>query len=1135
MKNTLKILFLIVIIFCNNLFATNNTKENPLEKTTLQLEWKHQFEFAGFYAALEKGYYKDIGIDLEIKEFEEGINISEDVINGKATYGVASSALILERLKNKPVVLIASYFKQNALVLVTKPHIKTPFDLKNKKIMALDWEMGHTSLGVMLKDYGIEKDDYTLVNHDFKIDSFINGNVDAISIFITSQPFELDQLGIKYNILNPANFGIYSYDLELFTSEKVINNNLEKVHKFVEATNKGWEYAFANKNEIIDLIYDKYSKRKTKEALFYEALKTEEIFKLNVFKIGAITPELVKLNADMYSNLGLVNKNYNLNEMINDYFITNKKPLNIILTDEEKNFLKQNPKIKVHNESNWPPFNYSVNNLPLGFSIDYMNLLASKIGLSLEYVAGFTWDEFLEKIKKNEIDVMLNIAKTDDREKYLAFTSSYAKNIDTIFVKKDVYNLKSLNDFNGKTLAIIKGFYEEELLKKHYPQIKFLLVNDTLEALKKVVFNEADGAFDSLAVGNYFMENNYISNLKPAFEIQDPKFSLDIHIAVNKNNIILRDILEKAKNEITQDEISTLNRKWVNTSEIKTQNNNSIFLTKKEELYLSNRNIITMCVDPKWEPFEKIDNQGKYVGIAADIIKLISNKLNMQIKLIPSKSWEESLDFSKNKKCDILSFLNETPKRKEWLIFTKQLFTDENVIIGRIENSLIKDLSKIKASIAIPKEISMYEEIKNDFPNLVIIPVESEEEGFKYVEEKKADLTIASLIVSAHIIKENGLFNLEILNQAISHENILKIGVQKDDPILKDILNKAIQTISQEEINNIVNKWVAIKYEKGIDYTYLWISFGIIFILLIFFLYRQYLLKHTNNYLKSEVKKRTVQVEESNLILKQKRNELHELNQTLEIKINDEIEKNKIIQEKLFKADKMASMGEMISNIAHQWRQPLSVISTIATGIKLQKEINLLNNDELIGNMELINKNAQYLSKTIDDFRNFIKGDRNIQEYNLTDTIKNFTTIVESSIKNHNIKLILDLNDEIKVEGNPNELIQCLINLFNNSRDSLIETNQNKPLIFISTQIKDNSIQIKIKDNAGGIPENIMSKIYEPYFTTKHQSQGTGLGLHMTYRLITEAMHGKIEAINMEFKYNNKTFKGVEFKITLDM
>ena len=130
MKNMFK-LILFLILALNYLYA--NTTTNNLKEVTLQLEWKHQFEFAGFYAAVEKGYYEDIGIELEIKEFHDGINISQDVLNGKSTFGISSSALILERLNNKPVVLIASYFKQNALALVTKPEIKSPNDLKKQK------------------------------------------------------------------------------------------------------------------------------------------------------------------------------------------------------------------------------------------------------------------------------------------------------------------------------------------------------------------------------------------------------------------------------------------------------------------------------------------------------------------------------------------------------------------------------------------------------------------------------------------------------------------------------------------------------------------------------------------------------------------------------------------------------------------------------------------------------------------------------------------------------------------------------------------------------------------------------------------------------------------------------------------
>ena len=1129
MKFQIKTIILFILLI-NNLLLANQIDD--LKKVTLQLEWKHQFEFAGFYAAIEKGYYKDVGLELEIREFQEGINITQEVLSGNATFGISSSALILEKLNKKPVVLIASYFKQNALALVTKPNIKTPADLKNKKIMAVDWEMGHTSLGVILKDAGITSNDYTLVNHDFKVDKFVSGEVDAMSVFTTSQPYELDKLGVKYNILNPANFGIYSYDVELFTSEDIINSDTQKVKNFVEATNKGWEYAFKNKEEIVDLIYNKYSKKKSKESLLFEANQTEKIFKTNVFKIGAIAPELIKLNADMYTNLGLVNKDYDITTILNNYYFDINNKIQNVLTNEEKSYIK-NSIIKVHNELNWPPFNYNINGKATGYSIDYMNLLASKVGLNVEYISGPNWNDFLDLIKDNKLDVMLNIAKTEEREKYLNFTTPYLKAVDSVFVRKEVNNLKSLEDFKGKTLAVIDGFYEEELFRKYYPEIKLLLVKDSLEGLKKLAFKESDGFIDSFAVANYFIENNFIINLKPAFEIKDQRFNLSMGLATNKDNKLLQEILDKAKKEITIDEEFELKRKWINTNNVGAKS--TIPFSMEEEDYLSTKKVITMCVDPDWEPFEVLDKNGKHVGIAADIIKLITSKLGIEIKIIPTKTWEESIEFSKAKKCDILSFLNQTPQRESWLTFTEPIFQDPNVIIGRVDNDAIDDLSKIKASIAIPKETAMYERFQKDFPNLIIIPVNSENEAFEFIEQKKADLTIRSMIISAYTIKEKGLFNLKIINQPKNYENYLRMGIIKEEPILRDILNKAIITLTKDDIQNIVNKWISIKYEKVEDYTYLWLLISFIIILLIFFLYRQYLLKHNNNFLQNEILKRTHQLEKSNQILKEKKDELDKLNSSLEEKIIDEVEKNKLFQEKLFKADKLASMGEMMSNIAHQWRQPLSMISTVATGTKIQKEFGTLADEELVQNMDLINKNAQYLSETINDFRNFIKGDRKIKNYDLSTTINNFLHIIESTIKKDSINIILDLEKNIKIDGYPNELIQCLINIFNNAKDALEEIKQENPLIFISTALQNNIITISIKDNAGGIPQNIITKIYDPYFTTKHKSQGTGLGLHMTYKLIDEGMHGKIEAQNVEFEYENRIYKGAEFIISFNL
>jgi len=236
----------------------------------------------------------------------------------------------------------------------------------------------------------------------------------------------------------------------------------------------------------------------------------------------------------------------------------------------------------------------------------------------------------------------------------------------------------------------------------------------------------------------------------------------------------------------------------------------------------------------------------------------------------------------------------------------------------------------------------------------------------------------------------------------------------------------------------------------------------------------------------------------------------------------------------LFEQSKMASMGEMIGNIAHQWRQPLSVISTASTGIIMQKEYGLIDDNKLIETCNTINHNAQYLSKTIDDFKNFIIGDRNKKVFNLKDNINSFLLLVEGSIKTHNIDIITNIQEGIKIDGYENELIQCLINIFNNAKDALNEnTLTNKKLIFITTTQENNKVIIKIKDNANGISKDILPKIFEPYFTTKHKSQGTGLGLHMTYKLIVEGMHGTIEANNISYEYQNKNYRGAEFIINI--
>jgi len=268
--------------------------------------------------------------------------------------------------------------------------------------------------------------------------------------------------------------------------------------------------------------------------------------------------------------------------------------------------------------------------------------------------------------------------------------------------------------------------------------------------------------------------------------------------------------------------------------------------------------------------------------------------------------------------------------------------------------------------------------------------------------------------------------------------------------------------------------------------------------------------------------------------IKDKTKELEILNKNLENIVKQEILKNKQKDTILAEQSKMASMGEMIGNIAHQWRQPLSVISTGATGLKLQKEHGMLSDELFYDTCDLINENAQYLSQTIDDFKNFIKGERKIELVNLKDVINNFISLVESTIKNNNINIILDIED-IKLNCYSNELIQCFINIFNNAKDALDEYDITHKLFFISIKQIHNQVIISFKDNAGGINQNILNKIFDPYFTTKHKSQGTGLGLNMTYRLIHEGMGGNIKVANQNFEHDEKIHDGAEFIIALPL
>ncbi|RXJ79768.1 GAF domain-containing sensor histidine kinase [Arcobacter sp. F2176] len=268
--------------------------------------------------------------------------------------------------------------------------------------------------------------------------------------------------------------------------------------------------------------------------------------------------------------------------------------------------------------------------------------------------------------------------------------------------------------------------------------------------------------------------------------------------------------------------------------------------------------------------------------------------------------------------------------------------------------------------------------------------------------------------------------------------------------------------------------------------------------------------------------------------LKELNNELKIANEKLTKKVEYEISENEKKSAIIFHQSKLASMGEMIGNIAHQWRQPLSGISTLASALSFNFELNNADKNQTIDTLDKIVDTTRYLSDTIDDFRNFYKIDKYEKPFNLAKNLQQSVAIIDATLSEYEIEVVFNLDEKINYFGLENELKQATLNILQNAKDAFhININQNNKnrFIFITLEKIDDLISIKIKDNAGGIKENILEKIFKKDFTTKDEHKGTGIGLYMTKVIIEKSFSGKIKAENSTFEYKGIQCKGALFKI----
>jgi diguanylate cyclase (GGDEF)-like protein/PAS domain S-box-containing protein len=262
-----------------------------LEKITVQLRYKHQFQFAGFYAAIDQGYYRDVGLDVTLREASLQTNVTDELLLGKAHYGQTQADLLYYRLQGKPLVALAPIFQHSPSVLLVRANsgIHSPHDLKGKRVML---ELGDNAISIvaMLNQEGIKLSMLQSIEQSYSVEELINGQVDAVGVYLTNRPFLLQQQGIAYHILNPLSYGMDFYGDTLFTTEAEVREHPQRVVRFLQATLKGWKYALAHPEAIIDLLVEQYGVTKSRAHLQFEAEKIHQLVIPELIEIGHNNP-----------------------------------------------------------------------------------------------------------------------------------------------------------------------------------------------------------------------------------------------------------------------------------------------------------------------------------------------------------------------------------------------------------------------------------------------------------------------------------------------------------------------------------------------------------------------------------------------------------------------------------------------------------------------------------------------------------------------------------------------------------------------------------------------------------------------------------------------------------------------------
>lgn len=518
-----------------------------------------------------------------------------------------------------------------------------------------------------------------------------------------------------------------------------------------------------------------------------------------------------------------------------------------------------------------------------------------------------------------------------------------------------------------------------------------------------------------------------------------------------------------------------------------------LILTEAEEAWLKAHPVLRVGVDPSWPPVESLTDEGIMEGISSGYIREISRKLGVRVEVEHLRSWSEVQSGLQTRKLDIASAMMDIPERREYATFSKPYMSLPMVIVAGASLKYVGSLASLNHKrVAVARGYAADLLLKRDYPQIKLIHTSNMQEALKKVAYGGADAAVDALSVVSYLIAKEGFSNLRIVGQT-PYSYHLSMGIRSDWPLMAQLVQKALDAIDPETREAIYHHWVPTVYEHKVDYGLLWKVLAAVGVAALLFGYKYFRL---------------------DVLVRRRTRELEELNQTLNDRIERAVAEKREKEQMMVQQAKMATIGEMIESIAHQWRQPLNIMGIGMSNLDLKHQMGTLEPQELDSLICTVQRQVEYMSQTIDDFRNFFKKDKVIERVALKPLIEDVVALLKPAFHQKSIEATLHLPENIEADLYPNELKQVILNLLNNARDALLGHSREDRRISIRLSEAAGQVCIEVSDNAGGVPQKIIDKIFEPYFTTKFESQGTGIGLYMSKIIVEKNLKGSITVRN---------------------